>query len=175
MQGVFTGGTGAYSGTVTATVTNSSSGATTGINGVIVQSTTNLTTTFQDNYHPNPGPVFPNFGVTYNDSQDAYTVTVDFSGLANGYLPAGSILAILDVDIQENLRDLRATDPSSAAILTAWLIQRPGDAGFLDYANIDGDQTGSLTAPTISNLNGVYQFLGKTPNDTAALIGYLTT
>ncbi|MBS1830172.1 MAG: PEP-CTERM sorting domain-containing protein [Acidobacteria bacterium] len=175
VQGVFTGGAGAYAGTVTATVSGASSGATTGINGLIVQSTTNLTTNFTNNYHTNPGPVFPNFGVTYNDSQDEYTVTVDFSGLANGYLPAGSILAILDVDIEENIRDLRATDPSSAAITTAWLIQRAGVAGFLDYVNADGDQTGSLTAPTMSNSAGVYQFLGKGFNDNAALLGYFTT
>lgn len=175
LQGVFTGGTGAYAGTVTATVTNSTSGSTAGINGIIVQSTTNLTTNFTNNYPTNPGPIFPNFGVSYNDSQDAYTVTVDFSGLANGYLPAGSLLAILDVDIQENLRNLRATDASSSAISTAWLNQRPGVAGFLDYANSNGDQTGSVTAPNMSDLNGVYQFLGNTQNDSAALLGYFTT
>jgi hypothetical protein len=173
--GVFENGSGAYAGTVTANVTSANQGVDPGISGLLSQSTNTLTATFLAHYIPNSGGTLPNLGISYNDSSDSYVVTISFAGLANGYLPAGTTIGFLDIDIEENLRNLSALDIDGNVINSSWLAQRAGTPGFFDYHNSGGDSTGFVTAPALSNAAGVYQFLGQIPNDTAVMLGYVTT
>ena len=177
-SGVFAGGSGAYSGTVSAALSDVTDGlGTAGVPGLDARLYVNgdLTTSFKANYPVNnPGGSFTALANSYNDSGDSYTITVDFSGLMNGYLPAGSLFAILDLDILENYRNVKAFG-GTGQINTPWLAARTGTAGLLDWYNIDGDQTGSVAGPTGSEALGVYQFVGPAGNYTSALAGFATT
>src|SRR3954451_9732557 len=61
---------------------------------------------------PNAGTLVTSIGTPYNDTGDKYHVQIDFSGTTGGtnpnVLPAGSIFAILDLDITENYRKIFA-------------------------------------------------------------------
>jgi tetrahydromethanopterin S-methyltransferase subunit F len=178
--GVFAGSSGAYAGTVNATVSNGVSGLANGFVGLDGRSYPNadLTPSFLANYAANPNGAFTVLANSYNDTLDAYTITLDFTGLANGFLPAGSLFTILDLDIGENYRNVQATGENGNPILTAWLAALNGQAGLLDWYSpaFDGDQTGFVTGPASSLAGGVYQFLGPpNVNDTSALAGFATT
>ncbi len=174
--GAFPTGSGP-SGTVIANVSIVSDGLNNGVLGIEgrVYGNALLTPTFTANYPTNPDGSFTNLATSYNDSQDAYTILLDFSGLLNGVLPSGSLVTILDLDILENYRNVTATDVNGNQIATPWLAAMTGQAALLDWYAVGGDSTGSVTAATTSNTLGVYQFLGQTANDDSALLGFRTT
>jgi hypothetical protein len=174
--GSFDGASGAYTGTVTAGLSNIVDGSVTGVPGLDARLYTNseLTTSFKQNYPVNPGGSFTTLANSYNDRTDAYTITLDFTGLANGYLPSGSLFAIVDLDIVEDYRNVTAYQ-GLTTISTNWLTAVTGGGALLDWYNIDGNQTGSVTGPSMSVSGGVYQFLGPSVNDNSALVGYRTT
>lgn len=175
-SGTFAGGSGAYSGSVTAGISNIIDGSVSGVPGLDARlyPGTDLTTTFKQNYPVNPDGSFTTLANSYNDRTDAYTITLDFSGLANGHLPAGSLFAIVDLDIVENYRNVTAYQ-GNTALTTNWLTAVTGAGALLDWYNIDGNQSGFVTGPTTSVSAGVYQFLGPGVNDNSALVGYKTT
>lgn len=148
-----TGGSDAYAGTVSAALSNVTDGlGTIGVPGLDARLYANgdLTTSFQANYPVNnPDRSFTALANSYNDTGDSYTITVDFSGPMNGYLPAGSLFVILDWDILENYRDVKAFG-GTGQINTPWLAARTRTASLLDWHNIGGDETGSVAGPTSS-------------------------
>lgn len=175
LNGSFFGGTGAYAGNVTVQATNINDGLGNGVPGIIQNPFSNLTPTFYSNGYPtNPGPSLDSFGVTYNDTGDSYLVTVDFTGLANGYLPSGTLMAILDMDISENAREFKAFDPSNTQITTPWLNNIPGIQGLFDYNNSAGDLGGAVIAPNQIWTGLDYTFLGDPTNQDSAFLGFNT-
>lgn len=176
-SGTFAGGGGAYLGTVNAGISNVTDGLGNGVPGLDarVQTNTELTPTFKANLPVNPNGSLTWLANNYNDTRDAYTISIDFSGLANGYLPAGSILAILDLDTRENYRNVRAFNPGGTQINTNWLAALSGAPAIVDWLGTDGDQTGVIPGPTTSVAAGVYQFLGTTANYSSALAGFRVT
>lgn len=80
-----------------------------------------LTTTFKNNYPVNAGGGFTVLANSYNDSGDAFRMTLDFSGLAGGALPVGSLLVILDLDINESYQNVTAYQ-GTTALATNWLV-----------------------------------------------------
>lgn len=176
-SGVFGGGAGAYAGTVTAGLSNINDGGTPGVLGLDARlyPGSQLTSSFTANYPVNPDGSFATLANSYNNNQDSYTITLDFSGLANGFLPSGSLFAVLDLDILENYRNVTAFGPGNVQITSTWLAALGGQAALLDWYGVDGDQTGFVGGPTVSFSSGVYQFLGPNGNDNSALAGFLTT
>jgi hypothetical protein len=164
---------GAYSGTVHTTIQWINNAPAVGGEGLFASSFTNTTPTFNANYPRNsPGNTFEYVSFGYNHTRDAYTVTVDFSGLTNGALPSGSSFAVLDLDIEEDWRDVRAFD-SSGLISSPWLSQYAGLKGFLDY-NYENFLDQTLTQPQWAFTSDHYDFTGITQNETSGLIGFST-
>jgi hypothetical protein len=108
---------------------------------------------------PNVGNLVTSLGAPYNDTGDKYHVDIDFFGTTGGsnpnVLPAGSIFAILDLDITENFRKVSATDASNNQIITPWIA---GPSAYFDMNNpvfIPGSN------PTLNGpFAGVYDMLG---------------
>lgn len=114
---------------------------------------------FATTLQPNPGTLVHSLGAPYNDTGDKYHVVIDFTGTNGGsnpnVLPAGSIFAILDLDITENFRNVTATNSANAVIATPWI---NGPNGYFDMNNpvfIPGGSP-TLTGPVA----GVYQMFG---------------
>jgi hypothetical protein len=112
---------------------------------------------------PNPGSLVTSLGTPYNDTGDTYHVSIDFSGTTGGpnpnVLPAGSIFAILDLDITENYRKIFATDVTNSLITTPW-ISAP-------IANFDmnNPQVVPPGPPTLAGpVGGVYGMFGIATN-----------
>ena len=87
----------------------------------------------------NPG--LPFIGNVYNDTGDRYTVTIDFTGLAGGALPASALFASGDYDIAESLMNLTAFTTGGIQIAAPWLISIGGLAGYLDVNATGGDES----------------------------------
>jgi len=170
----YAGGTGAYSGSVNAVATNIIDGMGNGVPGISPFAHSNLTPTFLSNYPTNPGGTLDYLGVTYNDSGDQYDVMLDFTGLSLGYLPSGSLIAFLDVDISENLRALTAYDPASTQIGSAWLNPIGGLPGIQDFNMTGGDGINNAFLATVSQTGGIYDILGNANNQDSAFQGYTT-
>jgi hypothetical protein len=134
---------------------------------------------FATGLQPNPGPVVTMIGTPYNDTGDKYHVVVDFTattGGANpGTLPAGSVFAIIDLDISENYRKVSATDPSGNPITTPWI---SGPNAFFDMTN-PMTPTPAITfgsSPTLTGpVSGVYEMLGVVWNDDSEMWLFQTT
>ena len=112
---------------------------------------------------PNTGNLVSSLGTPYNDTGDTYHVSIDFSGTTGGpnpnVLPAGSIFAILDLDITENYRKVFATNAANAVITTPW-ISAP-------IANFDmnNPQVVPPGPPTLAGpVGGVYGMFGIATN-----------
>jgi len=115
---------------------------------------------------PNPGPVVTVIGTPYNDAADTYHVVIDFTGTLGGStpgtLPAGSTFAIIDNDINENYRNIRATNSLNLPITTPWIF---GPWGYFDMTNPMIPQGSLIPNPTISGpVFGVYQMFGVSYN-----------
>jgi hypothetical protein len=126
---------------------------------------------------PNPGSLVTEIGTPYNDAGDMYHVVVDFSGTtsssSSGVLPAGSIFAIVDLDIVENYRNITATDASNIQIATPWI---SGPNGFFDMLNPMIAQGSLVPNPTLTGpVGGVYQMFGVSYNFDVGMWLFTTT
>jgi hypothetical protein len=121
---------------------------------------------FATTLQPNPGPSVSSIGTPYNDTGDKYHVVIDFSGTTGGsnpgVLPAGSIFAILDLDIQEDYRNVSATNALNLPIVTPWIA---GPNGFFDMTPPMIPQGSLVPNPTLTGpVGGVYQMFGVSYN-----------
>jgi hypothetical protein len=176
LTGSFPGG--GITGSATATSSNAIDGTTNGVVGPTASSFTNLTGTFITHYgNGNPGTGLTTIGNPFNDTGDRYTVTMDFTGLSTGYLPAGSLFAFFDYDITESLEDLSAFAPGGSQINVAWLNAIAGTPGYLDANTSGGDESGAMSvpAPTWTLTGGVYQVFGNAGNMDSGFSVYRTT
>jgi hypothetical protein len=134
---------------------------------------------FATTLQPNSGPSVDMLGTPYNDSGDSYHVAINFSGTTGGsnpgVLPAGSIFAIIDLDILEDYRNVRAVDASLNPIVTPWI---SGPNAFFDMTNpmtpnpaVTFGSSPTLTGPVA----GVYQMFGVNWNDDAEMWLFQTT
>jgi hypothetical protein len=172
----FNGVGGAYAGTVMTTMSVVVDGGNDGVPGLSAISDNNLTGAFLANYPTNgPNGTFEALGLNYNHTRDYYRVRMDFSGLQNGYLPAGTVMAVADLDIWEDFEGMQAFDLSGNIIPPIWLNALPGQQGFLDYNNSDGFQS-NLTPPVLFNsfMGMRYDFIGIDSNESSGLLGYRT-
>ena len=175
MTGGFSGGSGDYAGIIAVTVSNATDGDGTGIGGLVAINHTTLTSTFYSHWTANGGTTLAGFAMSYTDPGDSYQVTMDFSGIGSGgYLPAGTILSLLDVDKFENFRNMRAFDAFNAQIGTPWLAAIGGQAGLLDYNSASGDLGYGVLAPTWTQTGGVNDFLGQVNNQDSAFYAFKT-
>jgi hypothetical protein len=126
---------------------------------------------------PNPGNLVTEIGTPYNDAGDTYHVVIDFTGTtggsSSGVLPAGSIFALVDLDIDENYRNITATDALNNQIVTPWI---SGPNGFFDMLNPMIPQGFLVPNPTISGpVAGVYQTFGISYNFDVGMWLFATT
>lgn len=178
VNGIFQGATGAYVGTIVATRSNVNAGISPGSPGLAPNSITSalITPTFSSLYALNTGGIFPLLGAAYNDSSESFTGEINFSGLANGFLPSGTLFSLVDIDSRENLNNLTAFDSSGTQITIPWLVQRTGILGFLDVSLADGlDSSASFGAVTSNFSSGVYNFIGPDQNDSVGALMFFTT
>jgi hypothetical protein len=169
----FIGGSGAYSGNVSSSISNVIDGMSNGVPGILPGAQNLLTPTFFANYPANPSGHLRFLNVTGNDSGDMYKVTMDFTGLSLGYLPAGTLVSFLDVDISEQVERLVAFDTTATQFSTPWLT--PSSISVFDYDMSDGtDGIAPSQAAAVSNTGGMYQLSGTQVNQTATFQGFNT-
>ena len=111
---------------------------------------------------PNPGNSVPVISTPYNDAGDRYHVSIDFSGTVGGpnpgVLPAGTLFAIIDLDIQEDYRRISATNGANVAITTPWIA---GPNGYFDATPPMIPQPSLIPNPTlVGPVAGVYDMFG---------------
>lgn len=160
-----------YTGPVAAKITNVISGVNPGVPGITPNPFTNLTPSFfsPGGFTTNPGGAFDYLNVGYNDSDDTFKVTINFTSLAAGYLPAGSIIAFLDVDNGENVLKLTGT-----GVTGAWLAPLSPPQAYFDYDTAPGGVTPGLEA-VFSGSGPVYNLFGNGLNQDSAFQGFITT
>ncbi len=103
-------------------------------------------------------------GTTENHS---WTMTYDFTNLVNGYLPAGTMIGIVDIDgiaVSNEYLLLNATLQSGGT--SQWLAQPPHDKGYNPGQPPHGEAT-YISATTSYYFNG--------PNASNTTIAYLTS
>jgi hypothetical protein len=161
-----------YGGLVSVTATNFVDGTGDGYGGIAPTSYTTLSTTFTSLFPTNAGGSFDYLSVGSTDTGDTFDVKFDFNGLANRYLPAGAVMAFLDVDSLENVSNLRAYDANGNQITTAWLQPLASPRDLFDYAA--GNSLTPGAQATYSQVGGVYNFHGTATNDTSAFQGFAT-
>jgi hypothetical protein len=134
---------------------------------------------FLTGLQPNGGPSVDMLGTPYNDSGDQYHVAINFSGTTGGsnpgVLPAGSIFAIIDLDILEDYRNVRAVDASGNPIVTPWI---SGPNAYFDMTNPMTPNPAVFfgSSPTLTGpVAGVYQMFGPSWNDDAEMWLFQTT
>jgi hypothetical protein len=108
----------------------------------------------------------PSLATNYNDAGDRYHVVFDFSGTVGGptpgVLPAGTLIAIGDIDIDENYRGIRATNALNANISTPWL---SGPNGYFDATDPMIPQGSLVPNPVLAGpVGGVYDMFGVSYN-----------
>jgi len=115
---------------------------------------------------PNIGNIVPVIGTPYNDSGDKYHVVIDFSGTtgssSSGVLPAGTLFALVDLDILENYRNVKATNAANVQITTPWI---SGPNGYFDMTTPMLPQGSIIPNPTlVGPASGVYDMFGVSYN-----------
>ena len=125
----------------------------------------------------NPGNVVPMISTPFNDTGDKYHVKIDFSGTtgnsSNGVLPAGTTVAVIDMDINEQYRNMIATDASSATITNAWLTPVTAYVDATTPLHLGGN-VASLQ-PVVNHAAGVYDMFGNPGNFDAGMMVFQTT
>ncbi len=129
---------------------------------------------FATGLQPNLGTLVSVLSTPYNDTGDKYLTVIDFSGTTGGpnpgVLPAGSIFAIIDLDITENYRKIFATDATNTFISTPWI---SGPSAFFDMTS---PVAVSSPPPTFAGpVTGVYGMFGITYNFDAGMWLFQTT
>src|SRR5687767_7502334 len=114
---------------------------------------------FAAGLQPNAGDTVPVISTPYNDAGDSYHVVIDFSGTVGGpvpgVLPAGTLIALVDLDIDEDYHNIIATSASGALITTAWLA---GPNGYFDTTPPMIPQSSLVPNPTFSGpVGGAYE------------------
>lgn len=132
---------------------------------------------FATSLQPNPGNVVTVISTPYNDAGDKYHVVIDFTGTSSssslGVLPAGSIFAIIDLDINEDYRRIAATNAANVQITTPWIA---GPNGYFDMTNPMFPQGSIVPNPTLSGpVGGVYEMFGINYNFDAGMWLFNTT
>ncbi len=176
--GAWPGGS-ALSGTALVTASNFTNGIpSTPFIGLTPVTIPNLSTDYiTTGLIPNPGPVVTEIGTPYNDTGDKYHVVVDFSGTIGGStpgtLPAGSVFALIDLDITENYRQITATNAANVQITSPWIF---GPFGFFDMDNPMLAAGSLIPNPTFSGpVSGVYQMFGVSYNFDVGMWVFKTT
>jgi hypothetical protein len=132
---------------------------------------------FAQGLTPNPVNIVPAIAEPYNDTGDKYHVEIDFAGTtgpnSTGMLPAGSTVAIIDLDITENFRKVRATGVSNTLITTPWLT---GPSAYFDM-NVPQTPPASLIPPPtlVGPVGGQYEMLGVSYNFDVGMWLFKTT
>jgi hypothetical protein len=121
---------------------------------------------FASGLQPNLGDTVPTITTPYNDAGDSYHVEIDFSGTVGpstvGVLPAGTLFAIVDIDIQEDYRRIVATNALNAQITTPWIA---GPNGYFDATPPMIPQSSLIPNPTLAGpLAGIYEMFGVSYN-----------
>jgi hypothetical protein len=132
---------------------------------------------FATTLQPNAGPSVSSIGTPYNDAGDKYHVVIDFTGTLGGSnpgtLPAGSIFAILDLDIVENYRNVTATNAANVQIVTPWI---NGPNGYFDMTNPMLAAGTLIPNPSLTGpVAGVYQMFGVSYNFDVGMWLFKTT
>jgi hypothetical protein len=132
---------------------------------------------FAAGLQPNPGNTVPVISTPYNDAGDRYHVVIDFSattgGSTPGVLPAGTLFAIIDLDIQEDYRRIRATNAASVPILTPWI---SGPNGYFDATPPMIPQGSLVPNPTLTGpIAGIYEMFGVSYNFDVGMWLFMTT
>ena len=172
---VFPGGAGPYAGTVTTSVSNIFDGLGNGVPGIGAVPFTNLTPTLLANFPLNSNGAFEYMPVSFSDNGDSYDVTMNFTGLGSGYLPAGSVIALLDIDISEQMLGFKAFGPGNVQITTSWLTPLAAPRDVFDWSNSLGDGINPAFAASVSESGGVYDLLGMNINLDSAFQGFSST
>lgn len=167
-------------GTVQTSISILTDGFNNGVPGISPNPFTNVTSTFNSYFSLNSGSpgTFDFLSLQSNDTWDFYLVRMNFSGLAGGVLPAGSVIAFLDVDNNEGVQSLTGYDQNGAAYGGAWLQQYIGTGtppAAFDYENPDGGVNMSLAAPVFLT-GGAYDITAQALGDqNSAFQGFTTT
>src|SRR5688572_33364471 len=132
---------------------------------------------FASGLQPNPGDTVPVILTPYNDAGDMYHVEIDFSGTVGsstvGVLPAGTLFAIVDIDIQEDYRRITATNAANALITTPWIA---GPNGYFDATPPMIPQSSLVPNPTlVGPVAGVYDMFGVSYNFDVGMWLFRTT
>jgi hypothetical protein len=132
---------------------------------------------FAAGLQPNPGNTVPMIGTPYNDAGDRYHVTIDFSGTVGpstvGVLPAGTLFALVDLDIQEDYRKITATNAANVQITTPWIM---GPNGYFDATPPMIPQPSLIPNPTLTGpVGGVYEMFGVSYNFDVGMWLFKTT
>jgi hypothetical protein len=132
---------------------------------------------FAAGLQPNPGDTVPVISTPYNDAGDSYHVSIDFSGTVGGavpgVLPAGTLFAIIDLDIQEDYRTIGATDALGAPIITSWIA---GPDGYFDATPPMIPQSSLIPTPTlVGPTAGIYDMFGVSYNFDVGMWLFATT
>lgn len=114
----------------------------------------------------NSSGTVPSLATNYNDAGDRYHVVFDFSGTVGGptpgVLPAGTLIVIGDIDIDENYRGVRATNALNTTISTPWL---SGPNGYFDATDPMLPQSSLVPNPVLAGpVAGVYDMFGVSYN-----------
>jgi hypothetical protein len=126
---------------------------------------------------PNPGNTVPVISTPYNDAGDMYHVEIDFSGTVGsstvGVLPAGTLFALVDLDIEEDYRRITATNVANVQITTPWIA---GPNGYFDATPPMIPQGSLVPNPTIVGpAGGIYDMFGVTYNFDVGMWLFTTT
>jgi hypothetical protein len=132
---------------------------------------------FAAGLQPNLGGDVPMIGTPYNDRGDRYHVVIDFSGTTGGsnpgVLPAGTLFAIIDLDIAEDYRRIQATDAANLPITTPWFA---GPNGYFDMTPPMIPQGSLVPNPTLTGpIAGTYEMFGVTYNFDVGMWLFQTT
>jgi PEP-CTERM motif len=126
---------------------------------------------------PNPGNTVPVITTPYNDAGDMYHVEIDFSGTVGsssvGILPAGTLFALIDLDIEEDYRRITATNAANVQITTPWIA---GPNGYFDATPPIIPQSSLIPNPTlVGPAGGVYDMFGVAYNFDVGMWLFTTT
>ncbi|HEY3393189.1 MAG TPA: hypothetical protein VGK58_10800 [Lacipirellulaceae bacterium] len=132
---------------------------------------------FAAGLQPNPGNTVPVISTPYNDAGDTYHVEIDFSGTVGsstvGVLPAGTLFAFIDLDIQEDYRKITATNAANVQITTPWIM---GPNGYFDATPPMIPQSSLIPNPTLTGpVGGVYEMFGVSYNFDVGMWLFKTT
>ena len=132
---------------------------------------------FAAGLQPNPGNTVPVISTPYNDAGDKYHVEIDFSGTVGsstvGVLPAGTLFALIDLDIQEDYRKITATNAANVQITTPWIM---GPNGYFDATPPMIPQSSLIPNPTLTGpVAGVYEMFGVSYNFDVGMWLFKTT